>query len=423
MLSGIRTVMRIMRPVICSIQVRMSLPLALLLLLCSYANAQNAPASPQNEEPKNPILFGTNTDIQDARQTNGTEVGVVATEKKPARKKRKGEFAASPIPMVNPSIGNGAGAAVLYARKLGGENDSSPDSSFGGGGFGTGNGTWAFGLGAKLYLKSDRYRVTVAGGGGKFNYNYFGTGNDSGNASKSIPLSQRSLAFLIEPKIRVYRDWYLGPRYHIISNDVSLNDPQLNPNELPVPLPGDLNLRTAALGIRAQRDTADSQFYPLSGSIFDLMADFFGSAIGGQKTYQSITISYNKYISAGKKNVLAIRGSACMATANAPFYDVCLLGMSKDLRGYQIGQYRDNRMLVGQAEFRRELFWRVGAVAFAGAGAVAHTWDDFGNSQAQPGGGFGLRFVLAKRNHINLRADYSWGNGTTATYVSLGEAF
>jgi outer membrane translocation and assembly module TamA len=100
-----------------------------------------------------------------------------------------------------------------------------------------------------------------------------------------------------------------------------------------------------------------------------------------------------------------------------------MLGMSKDIRGYQVGQYRDNRMLVGQAEFRRELFWRVGAVAFAGAGAVAHSWDDFGNSQAEPGGGFGLRFVLARRNHINLRADYSWGNGTTATYVSIGEAF
>ena len=80
-------------------------------------------------------------------------------------------------------------------------------------------------------------------------------------------------------------------------------------------------------------------------------------------------------------------------------------------------------MIVGQAEYRRELFWPLGAVAFAGAGAVAHTWSDFGNSDAQPGGGLGLRFVLAKRNHINLRADYAWGNGSRATYISLGESF
>jgi hypothetical protein len=408
-----------MRPEIYSSQV-----LVLLLFLCSYANAQDTSAAPQDKNSKNRILFGTNTDIQDARESKGVELGMVGADKKTSKKKEgEGEFAVAPIPMVNPSIGNGAGLAALYAKKLGSEEDSSPPSSFGAGGFGTGNGSWAIGLGAKLYLKNDRYRITFAGGGGKFNYNYFGTGNGSGNAAQSIPLSQRSKAFLIEPKIRVFRDWYLGPRYHIISNDVTLNNPNLDPTKLPVPLPGDLQLRTAALGIRVQRDTSDSTFYPRSGSIFDTMVDFFGSALGGQKTYQSVTISYNKYISAGKKNVFAMRGSTCMATTMAPFYDVCMLGMSKDIRGYQVGQYRDNRMLVGQAEFRRELFWRVGAVAFAGAGAIAHSWDDFGNSQAEPGGGFGLRFVLARRNHINLRADYSWGNGTTATYVSIGEAF
>ena len=80
-------------------------------------------------------------------------------------------------------------------------------------------------------------------------------------------------------------------------------------------------------------------------------------------------------------------------------------------------------MLVGQAEYRRDLFWRLGTVAFAGAGAVAHTWADFGDTDAEPGGGFGLRFVLAKRNHINLRADNAWGNNSKASYISLGEAF
>jgi hypothetical protein len=31
--------------------------------------------------------------------------------------------------------------------------------------------------------------------------------------------------------------------------------------------------------------------------------------------------------------------------------------------------------------------------------------------------------VLAKRNHINLRADYAWGDNSRVAYVSLGEAF
>jgi hypothetical protein len=386
-----------------------------------------APSVPQTSN-ENPVLFGTGTNVDDAVSSKGSELGLVKAQEKPAKNstkknESKGEFAAAPIPVVNPTIGNGAGAGVLYAKKLGGPEDTSPASAFGAGGFGTGNGSWAIGVGARTYFKNDRYRITTAFGGGKFNYNYFGEGNSAGNAGKSIPLSQRAKAFLIEPKMRVYRDWYLGPRYHIISNDVSLNDPELDPTQLPVPLPGDLQLRTAALGIRVQRDTSDSPYYPRTGSIFDTLVDFFGSGVGGQRNYQNVTISYSKYFSAGPKNVLAIRGSMCMTTEKAPFYDVCMLGIAKDLRGYQIGQYRDDRMLVGQAEFRRELFWRVGAVAFAGAGAVAHDWGDFGNSDAQPGGGLGLRFVLAKRNHINLRVDYAWGNGSTATYVSLAEAF
>jgi outer membrane protein assembly factor BamA len=151
------------------------------------------------------------------------------------------------------------------------------------------------------------------------------------------------------------------------------------------------------------------------------MSDFFDPVFGADGSYQNLIMSYNKYLGVGDKNVFAIRGSVCMVTDQAPFFDDCMLGMSKDLRGYQVGQYRDLRMLVGQAEYRRELFWRIGAVAFAGAGAVGKTFGDFGS--AEPGGGVGLRFLLAKRYHVNLRADFAWGDNSHAAYVFLGEAF
>lgn len=371
-------------------------------------------------------LYGTNANLEGSLSDKGASLGLVTSPTMPpnatasgtqTKEKKRGEFAVAPIPMVNPTIGNGGGAAALYATRLG-NDDVSPPSSFGAGGFVTERGSWAVGLGARLYLQQDRYRISVAGGGGVFNYNFFGTGTAAGDAGISIPLSQQSKAFLIEPKIRIFPHWYLGPRYHFITNKSSLGSGNFNPSHLPVPLPADLSFTTAALGIRFQRDSSDSPFYPRKGSILDLITDFFGPAVGGDRTYQSVTLSYDKYLSLGKKNVFAVHGSMCVASEKAPFFDLCLLGLSSDLRGYQIGQYRDNRMLVGQAEYRRELFWRLGAVAFAGAGAVGSS---FGN--AEPGGGLGLRFVLAKRNHINLRADYAWGNNSHASYVSIGEAF
>ena len=376
-------------------------------------------------------LYGTNTNLERSISDKGASLGLATSPTKPPdttpagkqtnpKKKKRGEFAVAPIPMVNPTIGNGGGAAVLYASRLG-NDDVSPPSSFGAGGFATERGSWAVGLGARLYLQQDRYRISVAGGGGVFDYNFFGIGTAAGDAGISIPLSQQSNAFLIEPKIRIFPHWYIGPRYHFITNKTSLGSGNFVPSHPPIPLPPDVSFTTAALGIRFQRDSSDSTFYPRTGSILDLTTDFFGPAVGGDRTYQSFVLSYDKYLSFGKKNVVAVHGSMCAASDKTPFFDLCLLGLSADLRGYQIGQYRDNRMFVGQAEYRRELFWRLGAVAFAGAGAVGSSFTSFGNPE--PGGGLGLRFVLAKRNHINLRADYAWGNNSHATYISIGEAF
>jgi hypothetical protein len=400
---------------------RHSLLLCAWIATCSAPLLGQAPPSPPPSEPQQ-VLFGTNADFNNSEISDGTQLGLVQNQEA-GKPKKRGEFAVAPIPVVNPSIGNGGGLVVMYATKLGGEDDTSPPSALGLAGFGTGLGSWGLGGGGRLYLKNDKYRIAVGGGGGRFNYNYFGIGNAGGDAGISIPLSQSSKGFLIEPKIRVFRKWYVGPRYHIISSVVSLNSSTEDPSNLPIPLPSDLNLKTAAFGGRVLRDTSNNAFYPRQGSIFDVLGDLYGPAVGGQRTYQNLTLGYNYYRGVGAKNVFAIRGSVCMVTSQAPFYDLCQLGISKDLRGYQIGQFRDNRMLVGQAEYRRELFWRIGAVAFAGAGAVAPNWGGFDNTQAKPGGGLGLRFLLAKRNHINLRFDYAWGENSRATYVSIGEAF
>lgn len=382
----------------------------------------------QSSNKSSPVdLYGTNVNLESSIRDKGSSLGAPISplqKDKPGnsgnQKKKRGEFAFAPIPMVNPSIGNGGGAAVLYTTRLG-NDDVSPPSSFGGGGFGTGRGSWALGFGGRLYLHEDRYRILVGAGGGELNYNFFGTGSAAGEAGISIPLSQRSRAFLIEPKIRIFPKWYLGPRYHLITNRISLGSSKFDPAKLPIPLPQDVKFQTAALGIRLQRDSSDSPFYPRHGSLVDLTTDFFGPAVGGDRTYQSLVLSYDKYLSVASKNVFAVHASMCVASDKAPFFDLCQFGLSSDIRGYQVGQYRDNRMLVGQAEYRRELFWRLGAVAFAGAGAVGSDFGNFGD--AQPGGGFGLRFVLAKKNHINLRADYAWGNNSHASYVSIGEAF
>ncbi len=307
---------------------------------------------PSSTAGKRPIVFGTDADLQDSGKEKGADIGVVDSEPDQSGKsKKRGEFAVAPIPMVNPSIGNGGGAAVADARKFG-NNPRTPASTFGAAGFYTENGSWMLGAGVRLYLANDRYRITGAVGGGEFNYKFFGVGSDAGQAGASIPLAQSSRAFLIEPKIRILPHTYIGPRYHHIANRTSLNEGK-DPGTLPIPLPEDLRFDTAALGLRALRDTSDNPFYPTVGSLIDLTADFFGPAVGGDRTYQNGTLSFNKYFLVAKRNVFALRTTGCVSSSSTPFFDVCQLGWPKDLRGYQIGQYRDLRMMVGQAEYRR----------------------------------------------------------------------
>jgi len=127
--------------------------------------------------------------------------------------------------------------------------------------------------------------------------------------------------------------------------------------------------------------------------------------------------------SAAGSRVVAYRAAVCAIGGDAPFYALCKLGNSQDIRGYAVGVYQDRRMIVGQVEYRRELPWRFGLAAFFGLGEVADSFGDFNGDDILPGGGIGVRFLLAEQNHINLRVDYAWGRDSSALYVGLLEAF
>lgn len=348
----------------------------------------------------------------------------------PSDKSRKRvEFVGTPIPVISPTIGNGVAGVGALAVYIDPDDQKSPPSIFGGGVLFTSNGTRAFGALSELFLKEDRFRIVTAFGKGRVNYDYYGVGGSSGKTDLHIPLTLDALVFMAEPKVRLFGRWFAGPRYLLMQSDVGLDldlgaSQEAAPGQTRIEIPEiDLSVRSAALGLRVERDSRDNQFYPSRGSLFDTQIDFFRPAFASKRSYEHVSVSFQGYHSLGKKNVLAYRGSVCSASGDVPFYSNCTFGQSKDIRGYAMGRYQDRRMLVGQAEYRRELFWRFGAVGFFGAGAVAEKFSKLSASKILPGGGLGVRFTLAKQNHINLRFDYAWGKESSALYVSLGESF
>ena len=78
------------------------------------------------------------------------------------------------------------------------------------------------------------------------------------------------------------------------------------------------------------------------------------------------------------------------------------------LRGYYAGRFNDLCAVALQAELRQNIYKRLGAVAWGGAGNVFRTFGEFDWSKTLPTYGVGLRFELKKGS--NLRLDYGFGS-------------
>jgi hypothetical protein len=357
------------------------------------------------------------------------------------KKEKRGEWVAAPIPLVNPAIGAGLAWAVGYVFPFSKQDKISPNSAVGVGGLFTNNGSRALAAGGRLYFKEDKYRLTIAGGGAKINADIYGIGKLAGDRGLYLPLTFSGSAFIAEPLFfRIRKSVYLGARFQHRNLNMTLNKEELNlpdGSNLPPSIQGVLdeiapNLaqqRTVSVGPRFQWDTRDDTYYPRKGIFLDSGIDLFAEAIGSKFTYQYYKVAFNKYMSLGKSQVIAIRGMGCAAAGDhVPIYDLCLFGSSNDLRGYSAGRYQDRRMFATQAEYRlnipsQKFLGRFGAVAFGGFGGVEKQFSDIAWEDLLPAGGGGIRFRLTKKDHINFRIDYGIGKVGHTLSMGIGEAF
>ncbi|HEU4712357.1 MAG TPA: BamA/TamA family outer membrane protein [Pyrinomonadaceae bacterium] len=369
-----------------------------------------------------PWLWGAIATADD-RASTGT---IESTSK---ASKKRGEFVIAPIPIINPTLGNGLALGAGYLYHLDKDDRTSPPSITGIGGFRTSNGSRGVVVAQKFVFKRNKYRLLLAAGRADIHFDFFGIGADSGDAGVSIPIAVNGRGLLVDGSMRMFgRNWFVGLRYYAMRSTVNVDRSAVTDGDGRFPgrpeIPEiDLKLTTAGLGPTLEYDSRSDSFYPRAGSQFRFQASFHGKAVGGRRVYETYNTFYNKYFSITPRQVLAVHASGCQAVGSVPFYDLCFFGQSKDVRGYEVGRYIDRVMIAGQAEYRVELRGRLGAAAFFGAGEVARKWPNLRMDAMKPGGGVGLRFRLTKENHINLRVDYGWGIGSRGLYLGVGEAF
>jgi outer membrane protein assembly factor BamA len=338
------------------------------------------------------------------------------------QKVRRGTFVLAPIPISSPALGSGIIPIGAYIFSLSSHDKISPPCVVGAAGLITDNDTRAFAVFGQLFFRHDTYRVTSAFFQGNLNYSLYGTGAVAGNEGSKIPLTQEGSIFFAEVLRHLKWKIYAGPRVLSGHSLVTLR----SNDTFGVPVPPDTGLRTKliSLGLSIKRDTRPNRFYPEGGTLLEFSSDFFATLLGSKYSFQSYRATFNKYWSLSTKQVLAYNAFLCATGGQPPFYGNCMYGTNNELRGYEAGRYLDTYMIATQVEYRLVLPKRFGLVAFGGIGGVAHDPIEFlRSSNLLPAAGGGLRFMLSRPHHLNLRADIAAGKNEYTFSMGVSEAF
>jgi len=97
------------------------------------------------------------------------------------------------------------------------------------------------------------------------------------------------------------------------------------------------------------------------------------------------------------------------------------LGGSDDLRGYRPYRFRDDNLLVMNAEYRWEIFSGLDMALFGDAGKVFARKSNFDLRNLESDAGFGFRFNA--RNQTFLRLDVGFSHEGFQVWVKFSNIF
>ena len=179
-------------------------------------------------------------------------------------------------------------------------------------------------------------------------------------------------------------------------------------------------------GLSLTYDSRNNAFAPDRGGFLQVFFNHFAPAFGSDFRYTNYVVDFRRFLTIYRRQVLAIQAYGFFNSGDVPLRSLASFGGSNSMRGFYDGRYRSKNQVVAQAEYRVPLFWRLGAVGFAGIGNVGNRVGDLNFNELKYSYGGGVRVALNKKERLNLRIDYGWGVGeglSNGLYFQLGEAF
>lgn len=314
------------------------------------------------------------------------------------------------------------GGGIVYFKLY--DNPKAKSSSITPSFYYTINGQYDVTIIPELFLFEDKLRVWS-----KFNYSsyfdrYYGIGNQTEEIENAQYLQDNFQAQVkLQPKLFDER-LNIGINYEI--RNMSVVDTKGNPylEDTTLTITGREGGLTSGIGLAVAWDTRDNNFFPSKGGFYEIYAANFSDFLGSDFNYSKNVVDLRHYFNIVSNQVLALQAYLLRETDTPPFYDLGLLGGSKQMRGTIMGRYRDKTYYVVQSEYRMpELVWRFGLILFAGFGDVAPSIGRITIATVKPTYGFGIRFRFDELEKVEIRMDVGFGKGSNGIYFDINQAF
>lgn len=270
----------------------------------------------------------------------------------------------------------------------------------------------------KVFYDSNKYYFFGEAGYYRYNFFYYGIGQNE------VPEELFDVNFpriMFNANRKVLPNLYAGVRYNF--ENYQTMDLDTSGELITGNVPGGMGSVVSGVGLGIVYDSRDSVFYPREGYYSETNFTNYGKQWGGNFSYNRIIVDIAKYTTVYKNIILALNSYNSFVLGTAPFQQLSLIGGTKKMRGYYEGRFRDKNLMMLQAETRFPIFWRFGGVVFGSVGAIGNESDFIRFNDPKYTYGAGLRFVITKKDHLNIRLDYGIGPGTSGAYITIGEAF
>lgn len=330
------------------------------------------------------------------------------------------DWGVMPGPFYTPELGLGIGTAMVGMYRPDPADTVSQNSALTLSGYASSTG--AFGISVKNYafFADDLWRIFVEGSLANTPTYYWGQGftaadNDGGK--------EKYTAQVLTLRPTVYRqlvdNMYLGVGWSLAAQNADETDR----DDLPKieSTPQGPSVFSSGFSIDVNWDDRDFVPNPRQGQYADLRYTHYAPGLGSDTRFDEWHLHYSRYTALSDKSVLAWESDGVFTHGDVPWSMLPLLGSDERMRGYYQGRYRDKNVLSTQLEYRRQLTWRHGIVAWVGAGTMGPSVDSLNDGRWLPTAGVGYRFEFKPR--VNIRLDYGIGKGSSGFYFQVGEAF